>query len=1597
MHFFLCMMNYIVEVLEVALADGKDFEACKHLLNTVEESLPTTADLGLVELNSYAKCNIQGVDCLNNRKPVDRVLMALASECLQPDYPVTVFTQHPLPKSPNSIISLSQHWAVVHVKCLPRLLTLAKELLIPPSSSRDLTEDVSFSSKLSLSLRVLKLLVSLTKDVPVVGFDVDLLHIVSCFVDALPVLFKLESELECESSTVQSNFGGLLLNLLEEFLQFVHIAFCNGVIFQNVRTGIIASILDALDSSLWRSNRSSSSLKAPVIYCPQIVMHLLKLIRDVKNETSQMLNWKEKFDMDLPDSLSGSESCALSCHENVYLLRYYTCEEHLRIIFPLSRQWVDDLVHLVLFLHSEGVRSRLKGDRLRPTCTKSVVSDMDSVTSHEEEAIFGDLFSEASRPAGSSDGHDQPPVTTPGFSSGQNMPIIAATELLNFLKLCIFSPDWHHTIYDDACKMLHEHHIDGLLSILLCQSCVDDKTSQINCALSSQRSFGHSNVTSEGADLSVAVMNVLHQLHSGEEQVNTAEINCRDVVDDATRETLIVTALDKVDSLRRDHSKAELFKCLLGTGQNACEEVKEYFGGRCVNLLVFVDSLDKCCSETVNLKVLNFFIDLLNSGGYPGLKEDLQKKFIEIDLSSLSLWLEKRLLGCTVEAPAAVISKESSVALREATTNFFTCLISQPCEMISKDVRNWFVEAMLMCLDNAFTLYDISTAKAFFSFLVQLLSGESSMRQFLEGIVMLIEKLADREDLLQGLKFLFGFLGAVLGDYGASKNASDKVSGKLSSSSSFGIEPLVSRQISRKNPESLILPHNQETDSTNVDCDATSADEEDDDDGTSDGELASVDKDEEDDSNSERALASQDAALCVLRFAIVVIVLYILVLVDFSVIVEQEVLEAAVVNLRKAFKSGSFDLKIKAEYTNSRDLKSHLISGSLVKSLFSVSARGRLAVGEGDKVAIFDSSQLVGQPTVAPVTADKTSIKPLSRNLVRFEIVHLVFNPIVESYLAVAGYEECQVLTVNPRGEVTDRLAIELALQGAYVRHVDWVPGSQVHLLVVTNMFVKIYDLSQDNISPIHYFTLADDMIVDATLVAASMGRVCLLVLSELGFLYRLELSMEGDVGAKPLKEIIQVQDGGVQPKGLSLYFSPVLRLLFLSYQDGTTLIGRLDVDATSLTEVSAIYENEQDGKARPAGLHHWKELLVDNGVFVCFSSLKANAALAVSFGSHELFAQNMRYTSGSALPLVGITAYKSLSKDKSHCLALQDDGSLQIYSHVLVGTDAMTNLNLDKAKLGAGILNSKGHVGMNTDFPLDFFEKTICITSEVKLNGDAIKNNDSEGAKQRLQSDDGYLESPSPSGFKEKNPLNSKGAFKEEEEEEEEEEAVDVGEIFFPLVAFLEGRKEGGGGPAKTQLISRLAITVSNPNPDIVMVGIRIQVGNTSVSHIPSDITIFQRVIKLDEGMRSWYDIPFTTAESLLADEEFTISMGPTFDGSTLPRIDSLEIYGRPKDEFGWKEKMDAVLNMEAHVLGSSYGSAGLRKKCQTTQAATVHEQVKDTLRLLGVISTLPKLSSRIGVGGAASGWNLQVGQAGKAFGGPDSPEDDTNYTMAR
>lgn len=2031
----------------------------------------------------------EGVSCSMGEKPVDQLLMTLAYDCVQPEWQAIGFSGSK--QDLNSLIFLYQHWAFVHMGCARRLILCFKDLVDLPYVYHEKSAGPEFCRRLSFGLRILKLVRNLMKDIPNVGYDASLLQEVALCADLLPRLFKIGCEFANNQAVVEGSSDCLVLLLLEEFLLLVQVVFCNSCAFQNIQVCIVASLLDNLDSSIWRYNKSAANPKPPLVYFPRSVLHILKLIKDLRRQTYQALDLKG-FDTVLIGSSTDMKNNYPLCHahsEKVPLLKKFNIEDLWKIIFAPSTQWMDNLMHLIFFLYCEGVKLRPKVERshsssLRTNCP----SEVENVVCHDDEALFGNLFSEGGRSLGSTDGYDQPPVTVNSCSGNGNMPMQAASELLSFLKECVFSHDWSPFLFEDGHKRLRENHIDILLSILISQGrCSEDKSAdrcavsleekkighiyeicfellqnlltchalsgtleeylvekilnvengafvyndqtltllshtlcsrkglagsqlrtrlyegfvgfivdkskavclkclsimefigtlpsvfhieillmafhlslerekatlanlifsslqridapsagfcatQLSCwalivsrlilllrhmmfyphtcptsllldfrsklrevpgctpvlpniindqasswasiavkvvlsewveadpsisALANQlidvsavppllcrdelaieslclswkdisatfsqilgfwkgrraaavedliverymfllcvdipimssRSnklllwsetqsidisnmmfffhFSHSLIANcddigKSMELPDVVIGVLQHLcalhmsadvkelgwdflrvgfwsslvlsllnvgisqysikngvpgvspfwientardnlyvtvaegltsclieagqvplllrmlssllnrylqvyqeafltthddgecnairlssllllkHSGLEKslqdeflkksdINSyhlesysdlfskwdaivdkraptvrckvlwecmmhgfpshlqtpsaillscilsirgiifvldrlfglenlresickeravlcqilssvmiikfdrifesirgkceaivrnlssgselsdysdlflmkhmegflREINARDEHDSSTLEWVITKIINTADSLWKDPLKSAIFKFYLGV-EDASETVEEFYGLQRGDLLVLLDSLDNCASESVNGKVLSFFVDLLLGDFCPNLKQKVEKNFFEMDVRSLSTWLEKRLLGCVLEASdGAGCAKGNSVFLRETTMNFILSLVSSPSELHATELNRHLFEAVLASLDTAFLLFDVHVAKSYFQFVVQLSRGEYLMKLLLTRTVVLMEKLAVDDRLLPGLKFLFGFFGNVLSDSETCKKTLEKKSGKSLSGSNLGTVSVVLKPIgSRKNSDSVVLSASQEGGSAAVECDATSVDE-DEDDGTSDGEVASIDKDDEEDTNSERTLASkvctftssgsnfmeqhwyfcytcdltvskgccsvcakvchrghrvvysrssrffcdcgaggvrgsncqclkprkftgsesapirsasnfqsflpfsedadqlpesdsdldedlssdtdnslrlsiprelQDGVTALLQELDVegrILQLCSSLMPSITskrgsnlskdkkiVLGKNKVLSygADLLHLKKAYKGGSLDLKIKADYPNAKELRSHLASGSLVKSLLSVSSRGRLAVGEGDKVAIFDVGQLIGQATIAPVTADKTNIKPLSRNVVRFEIVHLTFNSVVENYLAVAGYEDCQVLTLNPRGEVTDRLAIELALQGAYIRQISWVPGSQVKLMVVTNRFIKIYDLSQDNISPLHYITMPDDIIVDATLLMASQGRMFLVVLSEQGSLFRLELSVEGNVGATPLKEIINIQDREINAKGSSLYYSSTYKLLFISYQDGTTLMGQLSLDATYLTEMSFVYEDEQDGNMRPAGLHRWRELLMGSGLFVCFSSVKSNAALAVSMGLDELHAQSMRHAVSSTSHLVGLTAYKPLSKDKIHCLVLHDDGSLQIYSHIPSGSDGGASLTAEKVKkLGSGILNNKAYAGVKPEFPLDFFEKTVCITADVKLGGDAIRNSDSEAAKHSLASEDGFLESPSPAGFK--------------------------------------------------------------------------------------------------------------------------------------------------------------------------------------------------------------------------------------------------------
>ena len=54
------------------------------------------------------------------------------------------------------------------------------------------------------------------------------------------------------------------------------------------------------------------------------------------------------------------------------------------------------------------------------------------------------------------------------------------------------------------------------------------------------------------------------------------------------------------------------------------------------------------------------------------------------------------------------------------------------------------------------------------------------------------------------------------------------------------------------------------------------------------------------------------------------------------------------------------------------------------------------------------------------------------------------------------------------------------------------------------------------------------------------------------------------------------------------------------------------------------------------------------------------------------------------------------------------------------------------------------------------------------------------------------------------------------------------------------------------------------------------------------------------------WFDFPLTREESLVSDKKLTINFGPSFDPAGVNIVDSVQIYGKSKDAFGWPEDQD-------------------------------------------------------------------------------------------
>jgi E3 ubiquitin-protein ligase UBR4 len=233
---------------------------------------------------------------------------------------------------------------------------------------------------------------------------------------------------------------------------------------------------------------------------------------------------------------------------------------------------------------------------------------------------------------------------------------------------------------------------------------------------------------------------------------------------------------------------------------------------------------------------------------------------------------------------------------------------------------------------------------------------------------------------------------------------------------------------------------------------------------------------------------------------------------------------------------------------------------------------------------------------------------------------------------------------------------------------------------------------------------------------------------------------------------------------------------------------------------------------------------------------------------------------------LVAVRHIVNTGQDKTEprttLILLCDDGSLRIF----MASPEMTNFWLTPT-LQPPILSStqpkmvrkesvngaKGGSGASTPtFPTDFFENCTAM-NDVEFGGnDLLHVYNSTQLKHRLNTSGLYIACTKQSGF---------------------------------------------------------SVEVTNPETSSVIVGVRILVGSQEVQRAPTCVEIFGRNIPFVLQRYRWYDIPLTKEESLQADKKLVLSFGSSNDPLGVTMIDSIKVYGKTKEAFGWPEDAEDQL----------------------------------------------------------------------------------------
>lgn len=560
--------------------------------------------------------------------------------------------------------------------------------------------------------------------------------------------------------------------------------------------------------------------------------------------------------------------------------------------------------------------------------------------------------------------------------------------------------------------------------------------------------------------------------------------------------------------------------------------------------------------------------------------------------------------------------------------------------------------------------------------------------------------------------------------------------------------------------------------------------------------------------------------------------------------------------------------------------------------------RQHLAVShEKGKVTILQLSALLKQ---ADAAKRKLTLSRLSSAPIPCIVLSLASNPANEDFLAVCGLKECHVLTFSNSGAVNDHIVLTPQLETAnFIKRAIWLPGSQTKLALITADFVKIYELAEDTISPQYYFVVPSGKIRDCTFICQQDSYYMLLFASS-GYIYTQPLADESLAkhGAFYITNTLELDhplikdsNGLVNGGGVSIYYSHVLQMLFFSYSQGKSFMAPI----TDINEgVKCVIQlqtgpSKSSSKIPPQPLCQWTEIPGHPGLICAMMQTSNNPVIFMlrpdGVVMQEIKAQNSK---AKIMDMVAIR-HASSGVEKTTLLLLCEDGSLRIYSANAENTNywlqsevqpignqlysPLISKSSKKNKKSTAKMpqNMSGKPsGSSTSspptFPVDFFEHCNCL-SDIEYGGnDLLQIYNTQQLKHRLNAPGLFVTSTRANGF---------------------------------------------------------TLEVTNNDPNTVITGIRVAIGGQDPLRTPQSVTILSRTINTIATKSRWFDIPMTREESLQSDKKLNVQFGPSADPDNICMLDSIKVYGKTKDVFGWPEESDDNATTVANPMSNVVSNA--------------------------------------------------------------------------